>query len=137
MPLYALIAHDRPGLEHRKQHRSAHLEHMAKLDAAGRIRYGGPLMNDQQDMVAVITINRPDAMNAFTTELSLALQLALEKAAIDESVRCQIAQGASGPEIRSHALSNGMVPMRRAAMTLAEQGVTTLGEVFKGLFFPN
>jgi type II secretory ATPase GspE/PulE/Tfp pilus assembly ATPase PilB-like protein len=55
--------------------------------------------------------------------------------AIDESVRRQIAQGANGPEICSQALSNGMVPMQRAGMILAEQGVTTFGEVFRGVFF--
>ena len=38
--------------------------------------------------VAVITLNRPDAMNAFTTELSNKLQLALERAADDEARRC-------------------------------------------------
>ena len=58
-----------------------------------------------------------------------------EVMAIDESVRRQIAQGANGPEIRSQALSNGMVPMRRAGMMLAEQGATTLCEVFRGVFF--
>ena len=41
MPWFALIGRDRPnGLEHRKNNRPAHLEHMARLDAAGRIRYG-------------------------------------------------------------------------------------------------
>ena len=58
-----------------------------------------------------------------------------EVMAVDEAVRRQIAQGASGPEIRNQALTNGMVPMRRAGMMLAEQGVTTLGEVFRGVFF--
>lgn len=48
---------------------------------------------DQEGPVAVITINRPDAMNAFTTELSLALQLALEKAAADASTRVVILTG--------------------------------------------
>ena len=56
MPLYALIARDRPGLEHRQTNRPAHLEHMAKLDATGRIRYGGPLVNDSQDMVGSLII---------------------------------------------------------------------------------
>ena len=56
MPLYALIARDRPGLEHRQTNRPAHLEHMAKLDAAGRIHYGGPLVNDSQDMVGSLII---------------------------------------------------------------------------------
>ena len=63
MPLYALIAHDRTGLEHRKQHRPAHLEHMAKLDAAGRLRYGGPLLNDKQDMVGSLIILEAESLD--------------------------------------------------------------------------
>jgi len=52
------------------------------------------LIKYQQDgAVATITINRPDAMNALTTELSLELQLALEKAAGDESVRVLVLTG--------------------------------------------
>ena len=51
------------------------------------------VLYDQQDKVAIVTINRPDKMNAFTTELSLALQLALEKAATDESVRAVVLTG--------------------------------------------
>lgn len=63
MPLYALIAHDRPGLEHRRDNRPAHLEHMAKLDAAGRLRYGGPLLNDNQDMVGSLIILEADSLD--------------------------------------------------------------------------
>lgn len=48
---------------------------------------------EQNDAVAVITINRPDAMNAFTTELALQLQLALEKAYGDDSVRAVVLTG--------------------------------------------
>jgi 2-(1,2-epoxy-1,2-dihydrophenyl)acetyl-CoA isomerase len=48
---------------------------------------------EQDGAVAVLTINRPDAMNAFTTELSLALQLALEKAHNDDSVRIVVLTG--------------------------------------------
>lgn len=48
---------------------------------------------EQDGAVAVITINRPDAMNAFTTELSLELQLALEKVHNDESVRAVVLTG--------------------------------------------
>ena len=43
--------------------------------------------------VAVISLNRPDSMNAFTTALSNDLQLALERAAGDESVRVIIVTG--------------------------------------------
>lgn len=54
----------------------------------------GDLVKYEQDgAVAVITINRPDAMNAFTTELSLELQLALEKVHNDESVRAVVLTG--------------------------------------------
>jgi len=49
--------------------------------------------HEQDGAVAVITINRPDAMNAFTTELSLALQLALEKAHNDEATRAVVLTG--------------------------------------------
>ena len=38
----------------------------------------------QDGAVATITINRPDSMNAFTSEMSLELQLALEKAGNDK-----------------------------------------------------
>ncbi len=47
----------------------------------------------QQGAVAVITLNRPDAMNAFTTELSLQTQLALERAAADDDVRVIVLTG--------------------------------------------
>jgi len=48
---------------------------------------------EQSGAVAVITLNRPDSMNAFTTELSLELQLALERVAGDESVRAVVISG--------------------------------------------
>ena len=58
-----------------------------------------------------------------------------EVMAVDESVRKLIASGASGPEIRSQALINGMVSLRRAGMLKAKEGITTLEEVFRGVFF--
>jgi 2-(1,2-epoxy-1,2-dihydrophenyl)acetyl-CoA isomerase len=48
---------------------------------------------EQQGAVAVITINRPDSMNAFTTQLSADLQLELEKAHNDDSVRVVVLTG--------------------------------------------
>ena len=48
---------------------------------------------DQDGAVATVAMNRPDALNAFTTELSQELQLALEKAADDESVRVVVLTG--------------------------------------------
>lgn len=48
---------------------------------------------EQKGAVAVITINRPDSMNAFTTQLSADLQLELEKAHNDDSVRVVVLTG--------------------------------------------
>ena len=54
---------------------------------------------------------------------------------VDEAIRRQISQRASGPEVRETALSNGMVAMRRAGMQMAQSGKTTLSEVFRSVFF--
>jgi len=48
---------------------------------------------EQQAAVAVITLNRPDAMNSFDTELRADLAAALEKAHNDDSVRVVILTG--------------------------------------------
>ena len=58
-----------------------------------------------------------------------------EVMAVDESIRKLIAVGSSGPEIRSQALQNGMISLRRSGMLKAKEGVTTLEEVFRGVFF--
>ncbi len=62
MPLYALIGHDRPGLDHRATHRPAHLEHMAHLDAGGRLRYGGPLIDEHNQMVGSLIILEAESL---------------------------------------------------------------------------
>jgi uncharacterized protein YciI len=65
MPLFALIARDRKnGLERRLAHRPAHLEHMARLDASGRIRYGGPLLNEKTEMTGSLIIIEADDLEA-------------------------------------------------------------------------
>jgi uncharacterized protein YciI len=47
MPLFALIGHDGPlGLELRPTHRPAHLDHWRPLALQGRVRHGGPLLDD-------------------------------------------------------------------------------------------
>jgi len=48
---------------------------------------------ENKGAISVITLNRPDAMNAFTTELSLEVQLALENAADDDAVRVVVVTG--------------------------------------------
>ena len=58
-----------------------------------------------------------------------------EVLSVDETIRRQISQRASGPEVRETALGNGMVPMLRAGMQMAQNGKTTLSEVFRSVFF--
>jgi len=48
---------------------------------------------EQHEGVAVITLNRPDAMNSFTSQLSFDLLDALEKAHHDEDVRVVVLTG--------------------------------------------
>jgi 2-(1,2-epoxy-1,2-dihydrophenyl)acetyl-CoA isomerase len=48
---------------------------------------------ENADGVAVVTLNRPDAMNAFTSQLSVDLLVALEGARNDESVRAVVLTG--------------------------------------------
>jgi len=58
-----------------------------------------------------------------------------EVLSVNEAIRRQISQRASGPEVRETALGNGMVAMRRAGMLMAQSGKTTLSEVFRSVFF--
>ena len=47
MPLFCMIGRDGPrGLELRKLHREAHLANVAPLEAAGRMPYAGPLIDE-------------------------------------------------------------------------------------------
>ena len=48
---------------------------------------------ERHDTVAVITLSRPDSMNAFNTELRAALQEAFDRARDDESVRVVVFTG--------------------------------------------
>lgn len=54
---------------------------------------GGTVKYEQTDAVAVISLNRPDALNGFTTELCADLLLAFEKAHLDDGVRAVVFTG--------------------------------------------
>jgi len=48
MPVFVMIGRDGPrGLELRKRHREGHLGNLEKLDAAGVLRYAGPLLDPE------------------------------------------------------------------------------------------
>ena len=58
-----------------------------------------------------------------------------EVLAVSDATRKLLANGASGQEIRGQAISDGMVPLRRAGMVKAQQGITTVQEVLSKVFF--
>ena len=58
-----------------------------------------------------------------------------EVMSISDPIRKLIAAGSSGQEMRAQALTDGMVPLRRAGMLKAQEGVTSVGEVLRKVFF--
>ena len=67
-----------------------------------------PIQYDVDQSVATITLDRPDALNALTVELKVALREALERAASDDGVRAVVLTGAGrafcvGQDLREHA----------------------------------
>src|SRR3954470_13922426 len=59
----------------------------------GRTTVSETVLYDLTDGMAVITLNRPDAMNSLTAEMKGALRAALERAAEDEAVRAVLLTG--------------------------------------------
>ena len=51
------------------------------------------ILFEQKDSVAIITLNRPNAYNAFIREMALELQNILEKCNADDSIRCIVITG--------------------------------------------
>ena len=57
-----------------------------------------------------------------------------EVLAVSDTIRRLVAKAASGQEIREQALKEGLIPMRRAGMAMAKQGITTVDEVLRKVF---
>ncbi|MDH3687753.1 MAG: YciI family protein [Myxococcales bacterium] len=68
MPLFVFIGRDRAGAaELRQELRPAHLEHLGPLSAAGRVRFGGPLRDEDgtpRGSVIVLEADSTDAARA-------------------------------------------------------------------------
>jgi 2-(1,2-epoxy-1,2-dihydrophenyl)acetyl-CoA isomerase len=65
------------------------------------------LLLDRDGAVATITLNRPDAMNAISVELKLALRAALDEVTADPTVRAVVLTGSGrgfcvGQDLREH-----------------------------------
>ena len=81
-----------------------------------------------KDAVGTITLNRPDAMNALTTEMKEALRDTVRRAAADSSVRAVVLTGAgrafcAGQDLREH-------------MTNLETDAAVLGETVREHYNP-
>jgi len=65
MPLYAFIGHDGPrGPELRRLHRPAHLAGLEPLDAEGRIRHAGPLLDAAGAPVGSLILFEAESLDA-------------------------------------------------------------------------
>jgi hypothetical protein len=65
LPPYIYIGHDGPrGAELRKAHRPAHLASMEPLDAEGRIRHAGPLLDPSGTPVGSAILFEAESLEA-------------------------------------------------------------------------
>ncbi|MBK9145814.1 MAG: enoyl-CoA hydratase/isomerase family protein [Candidatus Melainabacteria bacterium] len=71
------------------------------------------LLTEKKGKVGIITLNRPDKLNAFNDELTFRLQDALKEMEKDSGVRCLVLTGAgrgfcSGQDLQSRSVSQEM-----------------------------
>jgi len=65
MGLYVLIGRDGPaGLAKRKLHREAHLANLKPLSDAGRVRYAGPLLDDEERPCGSVVVFEAESLAA-------------------------------------------------------------------------
>ena len=67
------------------------------------------VLYEQRDSVALITLNRPDAMNAFTSEMSADLLAALEQANGEASIRAVVLTGEGRSFSAGADLKSGLI----------------------------
>ena len=76
------------------------------------------VLQERRGAVAIVTLNRPDSLNGFTTELRLALKAALEEVAADAAVRAVVLTGAgrgfsAGADLKAEPMTAGAVVERQ------------------------
>jgi len=65
LPLYIYIGHDGPrGAELRKIHRPAHIASLEPLEAEGRIRFAGPLLDSDGSPVGSAIVIEAESLEA-------------------------------------------------------------------------
>jgi 2-(1,2-epoxy-1,2-dihydrophenyl)acetyl-CoA isomerase len=88
-----------------------------------------PLRVERDGGVAILTLDRPDALNAFDESLTSALAIGLTDAARDSAVRCVVITGAG------RAFSAGQ-DLRDRAAALASGGDLHLGDELRRRYHP-
>ena len=88
---------------------------------------------DQQDAVAVITLNRPDSMNAFTTELRADLLDALERARNNDAVRVLVLTGegrcfSAGADLKEGGLDRPVTEMLQTEYRPVQEAIASMSK---------
>jgi 2-(1,2-epoxy-1,2-dihydrophenyl)acetyl-CoA isomerase len=70
------------------------------------------VLQERRGAVAIVTLNRPESLNGFTTELRLELKRILEELAADATVRAVVLTGAgrgfsAGADLKAEGMSSG------------------------------
>ena len=70
------------------------------------------VLQEKRGRVAIVTLNRPDSLNGFTTDLRLGLMKALQDVAADTSVRAVVLTGAgrgfsAGADLKAEPMTSG------------------------------
>lgn len=89
------------------------------------------LLLDVEDGIATITLNRPDKLNAFTTQMMLDLIAAFDATDADDAVKAVIVTGAGRAFCAGADLSSGGQTFDYAARGEAAREETRIGDVFR------
>ncbi|HEX4182677.1 MAG TPA: crotonase/enoyl-CoA hydratase family protein, partial [Caulobacteraceae bacterium] len=89
------------------------------------------ILYDVEDGVATITLNRPDRLNAFTTQMMLDMIAAFDATDADDAVRAVIVTGAGRGFCAGADLSAGADTFNYAARGEAARDETKVGDVYR------
>lgn len=86
---------------------------------------------EQQDAVAVVTLNRPDSMNAFTTELRADLLDALDRARNNDAVRVLVLTGegrcfSAGADLKEGGLDRPVTEMLQTEYRPVQEAIASM-----------
>ena len=106
-----------------------HCKMMGELGAAESMAYETEMQETAGEMYLAQGCNFCDS-TGYTGRTGV-----FEILAFSEGTRNLISSASSGQEIRRQAVNDGMITLRRSAMLKAKEGITTVEEVMKKVFF--